>query len=85
MSNYHSSVSVNAENRAENYYINYSVTLDKAKQLGNVADLRSTGALIFTISAIIASMVGLFKRKEIIYVYFPIFIIGVAHLVISLL
>ena len=85
MSNFHSSVSENAENRAQNYYTNYSVTLDKATQFGNVAALRSTGALIFTISAIVASTVGIFKRKEIMYVYFPIFIIGVSHLAISLL
>jgi len=84
MSNFHSSVSQNAENRAENYYTNYSETLGKAKQSGSIADLRSTGALIFTISAIVASTVGLFKRKEIIYVYFPIFIIALSHLVASL-
>ena len=85
MSNFHSSVSENAENRAQNYYTNYSVTLDKATQFGNVAALRSTGALIFTMSAIVASTVGIFKRKEIMYAYFPIFIIAVSHLVISLL
>jgi len=85
MSNFHSLVSENAENRAQNYYDNYSVTLDKATQLGNAADLRSTGALIFTMSAIVASTVGIFKRKEIMYAYFPILIIAVSHLLISLL
>jgi len=85
MSNYHTTVSVNLENRAQNYYSNYSQTLDKATQFGNVASLRSTGALIFTISAIVASIVGIFKRKEIMYVYFPIFIIAASHLAISLI
>ena len=85
MSNFHSSVSQDAENRAENYYTNFSETLEKATRFGGIADLRSTGALIFTISAIIASTVGLFKRKEIMYVYFPIFIVAVSHLVVSLL
>ena len=69
MSNYHLEVSKVMENRAINFYTNYSTSLNKAKKLGHIADLRSTGALIFTISAIVASTVGIFKRKEIIYVY----------------
>ena len=85
MSNFHTSVSENAENRTQNYFTNYSVTLDKTTYFGNIAALRSAGALIFTISAIVASVVGIFKRKEIMYVYFPIFIIAVAHFAISLI
>jgi hypothetical protein len=85
MSNFHASESLDTENRSQNYFTNYSLTLDKANYYGNIASLRSTGALIFTISAIIASIVGIFKRKEIMYVYFPIFILAIANLAISLI
>jgi hypothetical protein len=85
MSKFHTSVSQEAENRAQNYFTNYSIALGKSMQFGDMAVLRSTGALIFTISAIIASTVGLFKRKEIMYVYFPIFIIALSHLLVSLI
>lgn len=84
MSNFHTSVSEDAEKRANNYFNNYSESLDKATKNGNIDSLRSTGALIFTISAIVASTIGIFKRKEIMYVYIPIFIIAASYLAYSL-
>lgn len=85
MSNFHSSVSENSEKRAESYYDNYSKTLELSAKHGKVADYRSTGALIFSVSAILASCGVLFKRKEVLYVYIPIFIIALSYLVFSLL
>lgn len=84
MSSYHSSIAENSEIRAQSYYANYSETLDLASEFSKVADYRSTGALIFTMSAIVASSCGLFKRKELLYVYFPLFILALSHLIISL-
>ena len=84
MSNYHSSIADNSEIRAQAYYTNYSKTLELASEYSNVGDYRSTGALIFTMSAIVASSCGLFKRKELLYVYFPLFILALSYLVISL-
>lgn len=84
MANFHASVSVEAENRTQNYYENYSASLERATQLGNLAALRTTSALMFTISAIVTSIVGIFKRKEIFYVNIPIFLIAIYYLVMSL-
>jgi hypothetical protein len=84
MSNYHASVAVEAENRTQNYIENFSTSLERATKLGNLASQRTTSALIFTISAIVASVVGIFKREEILYVFFPIFLIAIYYLVMSI-
>jgi len=83
MSEFQTSIAENSEIRAQAYYSNYSETLDLANVYGKVADYRSTGALIFTMSAIVASSCGLFKRKEILYVYFPLFILALSFLIAS--
>ncbi len=46
---------------------------------------RPTEALIFNVSATLASLGVLLKRKEILYVYIPIFAIGLFYLIISFL
>jgi len=77
-------VAENAENKAQSYYSAYEETIVSAATFGKIADYRSTGALIFNISAIIASCGVLFKRKEILYVYFPFFALGGYYLIMSL-
>jgi len=84
MSNFYIGVAENEENRAQTYYDDYLEALDTAKAFGGTADYRSTGALIFNMSAIVASCGVIFKRKEILYVYIPIFALGISYLTLSL-
>jgi hypothetical protein len=84
ISTYHASLADDAEQRSQAYYDNYSLALSSAKEKSTIADYRSTGALLFTMSAIVASSAGLFKRKEILYVYLPIFFVALSFLIISL-
>ncbi len=85
MSNFYISNSENAENRANSYYYSYDEALASAAVLGKVADYRSTGALIFNVSTTMASFGILLKRREIFYMYVPIFAIGLFYLMMSLL
>lgn len=85
MSNFYLSVAENAENRAQSYYDDYTEKLNAAVTFGKMADYRSTGALIFNMSAIVASLGVLFRRKEILYVFLPLFALGMCYLTISLL
>ncbi len=85
MSTFYSSVAKDSENRAQSYYDKYNETLESSTEFGKQADYRSTGALIFSVAAIMASCGVLFKRKEILYVFIPIFIMGLSYLLISLL
>jgi hypothetical protein len=85
MSTFHSSVAQDKENRSQSYYARYNETLESSTEFSKRSDYRSTGALIFSVAAIIASCGVLFKRKEVLYVYIPIFITGLSYLLISLL
>ena len=85
MSDYYASLADTAEQRSQSYYDNYSLALSSAQEQGNIADYRSTGALLFTVSAIVGSSAGLFKRKEILYVYVSIFVVALSFLMMSLL
>jgi hypothetical protein len=85
MSNFQLLKAENAENRASSYYDSYDEALSSAATLGQVADYRSTGGLIFTVSATLASLGILLKMKEILYLYIPIFAIGLFYLIISFL
>jgi hypothetical protein len=85
MSNFYSAVAEESETRAESYYDNYTQTLNLSNTFSKKADDRSTGALIFNVSAIVASACVLFKRKEFLYVYIPIFMIGLYYAMVSLL
>lgn len=84
MSEFKRLVAENSENRAQSYYDAYEKAIDLATTSAKVADYRSTGALIFNISAIVASCGVLLKRKELLYVFLPIFAIGAYYLIISL-
>lgn len=78
------SAAENAKNRAEEYCDAHEEALDAAKAFSNVADYRSTGALLFNMSAIVASCGVILKRKEILYVFIPIFALGMTYLLLSL-
>jgi len=84
MSNFYVGVAENEENRAQMYYDYYEEALDAATAFGKVADYRSTGALIFNMSAVVASCGVILKRWEILYVYIPIFALGLSYLALSL-
>jgi len=84
LENFYIGVAENAENRAQTYYSTYAEAIDSASTYGKIADYRSTGALIFNISAIVASCGVLLKRKEILYVFIPVFAIGMGYLIMSL-
>jgi hypothetical protein len=85
MSHFYSAVAEESEIRAESYYDNYTKTLNLSNTFSKKADNRSTGALIFNVSAIVASACVLFKRKEFLYVYIPIFMIGLYYTLVSLI
>jgi hypothetical protein len=85
MTYFYLSAAENAENRTNLYYDSYEEALSSAAVWGKVADYRSTGALTFNVSATLASFGVLLKRKEVLYVYFPIFAIGMFYLIISFL
>ena len=74
-----------SENKSEQFFDEYDKALALATTSGKLADYRSTGALVFNVSAIIASGTVLFKRKELLYVYIPLFILGLYYLILSLL
>ena len=85
MSAFYASVAEQSENRTWSYYTKYNETLALSTEYGKLADYRSTGALIFNVSAITASGGVLFKRKELLYVFIPIFFLGLYYLIVSLL
>jgi len=84
MSNFYLGVAENAENKAQSYYDDYEGALEAAAALSESSGYRSTGALIFNMSAIVASCGVILKRMEILYVYIPIFAFGIYHLALSL-
>ncbi len=84
MSNFYITVAENAENKAQSYYDAYEETIAAVKIPSTVADYRSTGALLFNVSSAVASCAVLVKRKELLYVYLPIFAIGMYYLIMSL-
>jgi hypothetical protein len=84
MSLFYLDMAENAENKAQSYYDVYENSLESASKLDNVSGNRSTGALIFNVAAVLAECAVLIKRKELLYVFLPIFAIGVYYLTISL-
>jgi len=73
-----------AEQRAADYFDEYQSTLDRAAGLGQVADLRSTAALILNVSATVASIVVLLRRRWLLLIFAPVFLVGIAYLLLSL-
>lgn len=85
MSNFQTSLAEEAEAKAQSYYDKYARALESSEQLARVAARRSTGALIFNVSAILASCTVLFKRRGLLYSFIPVFLLGCSYLVRSLL
>ncbi len=69
--------------RSENYYEAYEKALLEAGQLGQRADLRSTAALVLNVSAAVASLTVIFKRRGLLLLYIPVFLLGLYHFVRS--
>ncbi|MEW6592114.1 MAG: hypothetical protein AB1305_00255 [Candidatus Hadarchaeota archaeon] len=85
LANFYTAAAENAKNKANSYYDNYSQRMADAAKLGGVADMRSTAALIFTATAIVGSSGTLLKRREVVYLAVPIFIIAAGFFVWSFL
>jgi len=85
MSEYWLVVAENNENSARTYGSAYENHLQLAAKIDNAAGNRSTGALIFNVAAVLAECAVLIKRKELLYVFIPIFVIGAYYLTMSVL
>jgi len=84
MSEFQTSVAKDSEQKAQSYYENYSEALAKSSEFDKVGALRATAALILNVSATVASGVVLFRRKVLLYVFAPIFFLGLSYLIASL-
>lgn len=85
MSNFQSQVAKDAEQKAQSYYEEYSQALETSGKFGKVSDYRSTAALILNVSASVASGAVLFRKRLLLVVFGPIFLLGLCYLVASLL
>jgi len=83
LSNFYIEKAENAEARSEFYYGSYENAMDRSAHLGQISENRSTAALLFNVSAIIASCAVLFKKRVLLYVYVPFFLSGLYYLLIS--
>jgi hypothetical protein len=81
--NFNLSCAENAENLSNMYSDKVTESLDEAEKFGKQAESRSTGAILFTITAIIGSCGTLLKRREIVFAALPIFAIAAYYLVTS--
>ncbi len=84
LSDFQSTVAREAEAKAQSYYDEYESALERAGAAGRISDLRSTAALILNVSATVASMVVLLKRRALLLLFAPVFLVGIGHLVASL-
>lgn len=84
LSEFQTSTVRDAETRAQSYFDEYQRALDESGILGQVADLRSTAALILNVSATVASMTILLKRRGLLLLFAPVFFLGIGYLVASL-
>lgn len=71
--------------RSETYYTGYERALDLAQRYGRVSDRRSTAALIFNVSAAVASLTVIFKRWKLLLLYAPVFSVGFSYFISSFL
>ncbi len=69
--------------RGEGYYASYEQALAQAQKQGQTSDRRSTAALIFNVSAAVASLTAIFKRWRFLLLYLPVFSIGLYYFVVS--
>ncbi len=69
--------------RSERYYASYEAALAQAAEHGRTSDFRSTAALIFNVSAAVASLAVIFKRWRLLLLYVPVFLVGLSYFVAS--
>ena len=84
LSEFQTTVAREAEAKAQSYYGEYESALSRAAALGRISDLRSTAALILNVSATVASMVVLLRKRILLLVFAPIFLLGIGYLASSL-
>ena len=84
LSEFQTTVAREADARAESYYGEYEGALAQAGLSGRIADLRSTAALILNVSATVASMVVLLKKRALLLLFAPVFCVGIGYLFASL-
>ena len=85
MSQFQTTVAQEADAKAQSYYDGYDGALKRAGTAGRVADLRSTAALVLNVSATVASMAVLLRRRALLFVFAPVFLVGIGYLTASLL
>jgi hypothetical protein len=84
LSEFQTTVARKGEARAQTYYGEYESALERAASSGRIADLRSTAALILNVSATVASMVVLLKKRSLLLLFAPVFFLGIGYMVVSL-
>jgi len=84
LSEFQTTVAREAEARAQTYYGEYERALERAASLGRIADFRSTAALILNVSATVASMAVLLKKRSLLLLFAPVFFVGIGYLAASL-
>jgi hypothetical protein len=85
MSQFQTETAQDANARADTYSGSYAQALQDAGRAGGVADLRATAALILNVSATAASMAVLIKRRGLLLLFAPIFVLGIGYLAASLI
>jgi flagellar basal body-associated protein FliL len=84
LSEFQASAARDAETRAQGYFDEYERTLDGAAVSGRIADRRSTAALILNVSATVASMTVLLRKRWLLLLFAPVFLLGIGYLAASL-
>ncbi|MEM2878043.1 MAG: hypothetical protein QXG10_00595 [Candidatus Hadarchaeales archaeon] len=85
LSNFYIEKAENAEARGEEYYGAYENAISRSLHFSSMSEERSTAALLFNVSAIIASCAVLFRKRFLIYMYLPFFAVGAYYLLISVI
>jgi hypothetical protein len=83
MSNSQASLAQEAGARSDAYYEAYADALARGSSLGEIASRRSTAALILNVSASLASFAVLFKRRGVLVLFAPVFLIGLSYFAAS--
>jgi hypothetical protein len=85
LSNFHADRAQQAEQKTQVYFGQYEAALDRSAAFARDSDYRSTAALILNVSAAVASASILIKKRALLIVFAPIFLLGLAYLLASLL
>jgi hypothetical protein len=82
---YSAEVADNMRGNMEKYDNQLELLTGKVSASSNVSDNRATAALIFAISSLISSSVIILKRREILYLIIPTWLVAFYFLMVSLL